>query len=251
VIKNEFFYRVIFNPQHFKTKMPMRKMMKKTIITILIFLCVLLTTVIPLQAERINIFRPDKGKESSSDDSETSSGSKTKVSQEQSKKLEIITKSIQQGNSGTALSYYYLILFIFFILVIIFFYLLRKFYWEQYVLSLDNPWCLFRELCVAHELNRSEQQLLRQVADEQHWENPLQIFIEPLHLKSALDNKRFEKSRSMIESLLIKLFDLDMKDELLIETQVIERSTSPLTTTIIYQQDGKTKSEHSGIRTAK
>jgi hypothetical protein len=206
-----------------------------------------LTTVIPLQAERINIFRPDKNKESSSDDSEMSSGGKTKVSQEQSKKLEIITKSV---NSGTALSYYYFILFIFFILVIIFFYLLHKFYWEQYVLSLDNPWNLFRELCSAHKLNWSEQQLLRQIADEQHWENPLQIFIEPLHLKSALDNKRFEKSRSMIESLLIKLFDLDMKDELLIETQVIERSTMPLTTTIIYRQDRKNQSERSGIRTA-
>jgi hypothetical protein len=130
--------------------------------------------------------------------------------------------------------------------------LLHKFYWEQHVLSQDNPWNLFRELCSAHELSRSEQQLLRLIADEQDWENPLQIFIEPLHLKSALDHKRFEKSRSMIASLLIKLFDLDMKDELLVETQIIERSTMPLTTTIIYRQDGKNnKGELSGIRIAK
>ncbi|MDR0704308.1 MAG: hypothetical protein LBF88_04895 [Planctomycetaceae bacterium] len=224
--------------------------MKKTTITVLIFLCVILTTVLPLQAERINIFRPSKDKETSSDDSETSSGSKTKVSQEQQKKWESITGSVQQGNSGTALSYYYFILLIFFILVIILFYLLHKFYWEQYIFSQENPWNLFRELCSAHGLNRSEQQLLRQIADEQHWENPLQIFIEPLHLKSALDHKRFEKSRPMIKSLLIKLFDLDTKDELLIETQVIERATTPLTTTIIYRQDGKTKGEPSGIRTA-
>jgi hypothetical protein len=221
--------------------------MKKTIVTVLIFLCVLLTTDIPLQAERINLFRPEKETESVSDDSETSSGGKTKVSQEQAKKMEIITKSLQQGNT---LSYYYAILCFFFILVIVLFYLLHRFYWEQYILSLDNPWNLFRELCSAHELNRSERQLLRQIANEQHWENPLQIFIEPLHLKSALDQKQFEKSRSMIESLLVKLFDLDMKDELLIETQVIERSTTSLTTTILYRQNEKNKEERNGIRTA-
>ncbi|MDR2705445.1 MAG: hypothetical protein LBC02_06675 [Planctomycetaceae bacterium] len=224
--------------------------MKKTIVIVLIFLCVLLTTVLPLQAGR-NIFRPEKDTESAFDDSEMSSDSKTKISREQAKKMEIITKSIQQGNSGRTLSYYYTLLLIFFILVIFLFYLLHKFYWEQYVLSQDNPWNLFRELCSAHKLNRSEQQLLRQIADERHWENPLQIFIEPLHLKSALDHKRFEKSRSMIESLLIKLFDLDVKDELLIETQVIERSIMPLNTTIVYRQDEKTKGEHSGIRIAK
>ncbi|MDR0610581.1 MAG: hypothetical protein LBG58_10760 [Planctomycetaceae bacterium] len=225
--------------------------MKKPTFTVLILLFIILTTVIPLHAERINIFQPNKNKESSSDDSETLSGGKTKVSQEQQKKMDNIARSLQQGNSGTTLSYYYTILFVFFILVIILFYLLHKFYWEQYILSLDNPWNLFRELCVAHELSRSEQQLLRQIANEQHWDTPLQIFIEPLHLKSALDNKRFEKSHLMIESLLMKLFDLDKKDELLIETQVIEHSTMPLTTTIVYRQDGKNKGEPSGIRTAK
>jgi preprotein translocase subunit SecG len=225
---------------------------KQNILTVLILLCVILTTVIPLQAaERINVFERKKPSDTSSGDSETSPANKSKVNPEQQKTVDNIAKALQRGTSGTMLSYYYFILLIFFILCLVLFYLLHELYWEQYVVSRENPWNLFRELCSAHKLNKSERQLLRQIAEEQQWENPLQIFIDPLHLKSALDHKRFEKSYSMIEALLIKLFDLDMKDELLIKTQVIEHSTSPLATTIIYRQDEKHKKEHSEIRTTK
>jgi hypothetical protein len=222
--------------------------MKKTVITAitaLLFLFVLVT-VLPLQAGK-NLFRPDKEQESG--DSETPSGNKTKVSQEQLKKLELITQSIQQGNSTTVLSYNYLLFICVLILIAALFYLLYKYYWEQHVLSLDNPWNLFRELCTAHELTRTERQLLRHIAEEQHWGNPLPVFIEPLHLKSALTLKRFEKSQSSIESLLEKLFNVDSENKSQMETQAIEHY-SPLTSTIVFQKEGTAQNGHSGVKTA-
>ncbi|MDR3197978.1 MAG: hypothetical protein LBU34_08945 [Planctomycetaceae bacterium] len=214
--------------------------MRKTIIILLVLLFVLLAMNVPLQAGR-NLFRPEKEQ----DDPEMS-GSKTKLSQEQVKKWETITQSMQQENPKSILSYYYFLLAVFFVLTIILFYLLHKYYWERYVVSLDNPWNLFRELCSAHDLNRLEQQVLRHIAEEQHWDNPLQVFIEPSHLKSALDLKQFEKSHSLIESLLEKLFNL--KNESLMETQAIDSSSPVLNTTIIYRKEGAAKSELSGIR---
>ncbi|MDR1963659.1 MAG: hypothetical protein LBQ50_07765 [Planctomycetaceae bacterium] len=210
----------------------------KTTFSIFVLLAVLLTLVLPVQAGR-NIFRPEKDSESSSDN-ETVLGKK-KTSQEQLKKLETVTQSIQQGSTGLALSHYYLFIFAFFVLGIILFYLLYQYYWERHVLSLDNPWNLFRELCTAHELNRSEQLILRHIAEEQHWDNPLPVFIEPSYLQSALNHKRFEKSRSLIESLLEKLFSFNTKNDL--PTSVIPSDRSSIhTTTTIYRQEeaGKT-----------
>jgi hypothetical protein len=94
-----------------------------------------------------------------------------------------------------------------------------------------------------------EQQIIRQIADEQHWDNPLQIFIEPSHLKSALNFKRFEKSHSLIESLLEKLFDFDIKNDLQLETQAINHS-STLSTTIILGKEEPINNELSGIESA-
>lgn len=207
--------------------------MKKTAIISLILLFVSVTLVFPLQAGR-NLF--DRKKQESND-SETTQVNKTKVSPEQSKKMEKLSQSIQQGNTSSILSYYYFLLIITFILTITLFYLLHKYYWERYSLSLDNPWNLFRELCTAHELTRSEQQILRYIAEEQHWDNPLPIFIEPLHLKSALNLKRFEKSQVLIESLIEKLFNSDTKNSLLIETQLMDQY-SPISTTIVYPNEG-------------
>ncbi|MDR1270739.1 MAG: hypothetical protein LBK82_14580 [Planctomycetaceae bacterium] len=220
--------------------------MKKTVIITGLFLFVLLT-VFPLQAGK-NLF--DRKKEQGSGDSEMPPGSKTKVSPEQSGKIENIKQSVQQGNSRTIFSYYYLLFISVLILTIALFYLLYKYYWERHTFSLDDPWNLFRELCTAHELTRLERQLLRHIAEERHWSNPLQIFIEPLHLKSALDLKRFEKSQSLIESLLEKLFNVEIKNELLTETQTVD-PYSPLTTTILYQNKETAKNELSGVKTAK
>ncbi|MDR0336287.1 MAG: hypothetical protein LBI18_04280 [Planctomycetaceae bacterium] len=215
--------------------------MKRSIIIGLLFLFVLLT-VFPLQAGK-NLFRPEK--EQKSGNSETPPDHKTKVSPEQLKKWEIITRSMQQGNSRTAWSYFLLTVSL--ILTAVLFYLLHQYYWKQHVLSLDNPWNLFRELCAAHKLTRLERQILRHIAEERHWDSPLPIFIEPSHLKSALTLKRFEKSQSLIESLLEKLFDFDLKNDLSMETQAIERY-SPLTTTIVYQKEMSSDKELSGIR---
>jgi hypothetical protein len=197
---------------------------------------------VPLHAGR-NLF---ERKKQESNDPETLHIHKTKISPDQLKKVEELSQSIQQGNTNSMLSYYYFVLVVAFILTITLFYLLHKFYWEQYFHSLDNPWNLFRELCTAHELTRPEQQILRQIAEEKHWEDPLLIFIEPLHLKSALNLKRFEKSYSLIESLLEKLFNFDTKNDALMETQLVEHS-STLSTTIIYQKEIY-KDESSGVR---
>jgi hypothetical protein len=49
----------------------------------------------------------------------------------------------------------------------------------------DNPWKLFRELCQVHNLDRSSQRLLTQVAKLRRFPQPAQVFLTPAAFEPA------------------------------------------------------------------
>ena len=49
----------------------------------------------------------------------------------------------------------------------------------------DNPWKLFRELCLVHNLDRPSQRLLTQVAKARKYEQPAQVFLSPAAFEPA------------------------------------------------------------------
>jgi hypothetical protein len=58
----------------------------------------------------------------------------------------------------------------------------------------DNPWKLFRELCLVHNLDGASQRLLAQVAKARRFPQPAQVFLtpgafEPADLPPALKDR--------------------------------------------------------------
>jgi NADH:ubiquinone oxidoreductase subunit 3 (subunit A) len=171
----------------------------KTLLVALLFLIFLLMPATALQAGR-NIFRPEKNPDSSDEPA-------VKIRSDQIQHWEQISRSIEQGNS-TFSARYYLFVAIILVLIGILSYLLQKFYSERHERLLNDPLILFQELCTVHQLTLPEQQLLQNVAKDQELNNPLSLFIEPQHIRQALNNPLFEKFYIDIEILLTKLFDL-------------------------------------------
>jgi hypothetical protein len=69
----------------------------------------------------------------------------------------------------------------------------------------DNPWKLFRELCLVHNLDRANQRLLVQVTRARGFEQPAQVFLnpasfEPMGLPPSLRDKAEQLAR--LRSLL-------------------------------------------------
>src|SRR5262245_53298142 len=42
-----------------------------------------------------------------------------------------------------------------------------------------SPWCLFKELCAAHQLTPRERQLMTRLAQHHRLEHPTALFVEP------------------------------------------------------------------------
>lgn len=76
----------------------------------------------------------------------------------------------------------------------------------------EDPDMLFRELCAAHELTKVENRFLRDFAKENRLRNPLPLFIEPKYFERALKRENDDATRSTLEYLLEKLFDLTPED---------------------------------------
>lgn len=78
----------------------------------------------------------------------------------------------------------------------------------------DSPRQLFNELCIAHELLRSERQFLKLFAETLTLPDPLALFIEPKFLIDSLQNPKFARHHIVIEGLLIKVFGIpeDVRD---------------------------------------
>lgn len=67
------------------------------------------------------------------------------------------------------------------------------------------PLGLFHELCKAHGLNRSQQRLLVEVAEELALEHPSRLFLEP-HLFEQANSSQTGERRSHIDALRVRLF---------------------------------------------
>ncbi|GHT25417.1 hypothetical protein FACS18942_00170 [Planctomycetales bacterium] len=105
---------------------------------------------------------------------------------------------------------------IFFSLILLFLFLGGLIYYETIFIKqrgdLENPWVVFKELCKAHQLNRSDRLVLQRAADELDLDDPLPLFIEPRFLKSLLENKDFQTDRLTVLKLLHQFFGIEPPD---------------------------------------
>ncbi|MGL4943108.1 MAG: hypothetical protein ACRC46_07950 [Thermoguttaceae bacterium] len=72
----------------------------------------------------------------------------------------------------------------------------------------DSPKRLFDELCMLHEILRSERQFLKLFAETRGLPDPLTLFVEPKFFLDAQQNPDFSRHRVMLEGLLIKMFGI-------------------------------------------
>lgn len=69
-----------------------------------------------------------------------------------------------------------------------------------------NPGALFRALCRAHQLGRSDRNLLRQLARAHHLEQPALLFVEPGHFDTEVLGEAFRKQHDHLTELRARLF---------------------------------------------
>ena len=69
-----------------------------------------------------------------------------------------------------------------------------------------SPWCLFKELCNAHELGPRERQLMTRLAQHHRLEQPAALFVEPLWWEPQRVGPAWSKCFSELERLRKRLF---------------------------------------------
>ncbi len=69
-----------------------------------------------------------------------------------------------------------------------------------------SPWCLFKELCTAHELSLRERQLLTRLAQHHRLEHPTALFIEPTWWEPQRLGPAWSKCLTELERLRKRLF---------------------------------------------
>lgn len=77
----------------------------------------------------------------------------------------------------------------------------------------DNPQALFAELCQAHRLNWSNQQLLRALANAHRLPSPAQLFVEPERFDVAPLGRAFASRQARIAALRARLFGSTADEE--------------------------------------
>ena len=70
----------------------------------------------------------------------------------------------------------------------------------------DDPDKLFRELSLAHKLDRGSQKLLRRLADALQLAQPAEVFLQPAHFQSAQIPTALRNEAAEIEALGKRLF---------------------------------------------
>lgn len=70
----------------------------------------------------------------------------------------------------------------------------------------DDPDKLFRELSLAHELDRGSQKLLRQLADSLQLTQPAEIFLKPAYFQTAQIPAELRNEAAELEALEKRLF---------------------------------------------
>ncbi|MGL6196717.1 MAG: hypothetical protein ACRC2T_18040 [Thermoguttaceae bacterium] len=92
----------------------------------------------------------------------------------------------------------------------------------EYKKSYNSPKGLFFELCAAHEFSRKQSKLLEKIAKELQLDNPIQLFIEPSYLVTAIDENLVPKSIVEIRRIYDDLFS----DEMVSKTGIVGQDSS-------------------------
>lgn len=78
----------------------------------------------------------------------------------------------------------------------------------------NSPRVLFRELCMAHDLDRSSRRLLRQIGRYQRLDHLGRLFVEPERFDPANLSPSLRKKQAMLQSLRDTLFgDLTLDEQ--------------------------------------
>jgi hypothetical protein len=84
----------------------------------------------------------------------------------------------------------------------------------------NSPWSLFRALCHAHGLNRSERRLLRQIARYQRLGQPAQLFLEPECYNPVNLSPALRWQQAAIDRLRDQILSHDPPEELALAPQL-------------------------------
>jgi hypothetical protein len=77
----------------------------------------------------------------------------------------------------------------------------------------DNPWSLYKQLCKVHHLNFIEKRVIHKLLQENQLNDPLPIFVEPEYLKKAIDDDSLKNDRMVVQILLDKLFQPEIRQQ--------------------------------------
>ena len=69
-----------------------------------------------------------------------------------------------------------------------------------------SPWCLFKELCMAHEVTLRERQLITRLAQHHRLEHPTVLFVEPTWWEPQRLGPAWSKCITELERLRKRLF---------------------------------------------
>lgn len=70
----------------------------------------------------------------------------------------------------------------------------------------NSPRVLFRELCMAHDLDRNSRRLLRQIGRYQRLDHLGRLFLEPERFEPANLSPKLRQNQALLQSLRQKLF---------------------------------------------
>ena len=70
----------------------------------------------------------------------------------------------------------------------------------------QDPWHLFRQLCTAHQLNKSQVRLLKRLAKQDSLESPIPLFLEPERLRKIAKGTSARREQTKIQDLAKVLF---------------------------------------------
>jgi hypothetical protein len=87
------------------------------------------------------------------------------------------------------------------------------FYWQKWQekrmeWEVNDPMALVHELNFVHQISEPDKRLMQELSKKNAMSSPLKLFIEPKFLLAAWDDDSFISSRSSVERLLSKLFDI-------------------------------------------
>lgn len=161
------------------------------------------STIFAQQGERVNIW-----------DTKRNTGPSTPRPKADEERARILREALGRdfGPNSFRTNLYYIVFFMILAAVVGALIYYDVHYRRRFQSAYEDPDLLFKELCKAHELTRSERRFLRNFADRLDLDDPLPLFIEPNHFLAVMDDRDFTEFRPTIRYFLGKLFDLKTEE---------------------------------------